>query len=101
MASAPQASAGRPATPSPASAVPAPRELVRHQMVDFNQMKTFSEDPLILVEGTGIRVFDDAGKSYIDGLSGVFAVSLGHSATTVMDAVADQVRRLAFASPIM
>ena len=70
-------------------------------MVDFNQMKTFSEDPLILVEGAGIRVFDDAGKSYIDGLSGVFAVSLGHSATTVMDAVADQVRRLAFASPIM
>lgn len=76
-------------------------ELVSHVMVDFNQMKTFAKDPLILVEGNGIRVTDNHGKSYIDGISGVFAVSLGHSARTVTDAMTAQLNRLAFASPIM
>lgn len=75
--------------------------LVTHTMVDFNQMKTFSKDPLILTQGEGIHVTDINGKSYIDGLAGVFSVSLGHSATPVIDAMSAQLRRLAFASPIM
>ncbi len=76
-------------------------QMVRHVMVDFNQMKTFAKDPLILVEGNGIRVIDNHGHSYIDGISGVFAVSLGHSAKAVTEAMAAQLNRLAFASPIM
>jgi adenosylmethionine-8-amino-7-oxononanoate aminotransferase len=76
-------------------------DLVSHIMVDFNQMKTFAKDPLVLTEASGIRVTDTSGRSYIDGLSGVFAVSLGHSATPVIDAMANQLRRLPFASPIM
>ncbi|MFT4037451.1 MAG: hypothetical protein QM692_04670, partial [Thermomicrobiales bacterium] len=47
-------------------------------MVDFVQMKGFAEDPLILESGRGIRVTDVFGKTYIDGLSGVFTVNLGH-----------------------
>jgi adenosylmethionine-8-amino-7-oxononanoate aminotransferase len=77
------------------------RELTRHVMVDFNQMKAFSSDPLILVEGDGIRVLDVEGNSYIDGLSGVFSVSLGHSNAEVIEAITAQLGRLAFASPIM
>ena len=77
------------------------QDLVSHTMVDFNQMKTFVKDPLVLTEGHGIRVTDSSGKSYIDGLAGVFAVSLGHSATPVIDAIIAQVQRLAFSSPIM
>jgi beta-alanine--pyruvate transaminase len=77
------------------------QDLVSHTMVDFNQMKTFAKDPLVLTEASGIRVTDIAGRSYIDGLSGVFAVSLGHSATPVIEAMTDQLRRLPFASPIM
>ena len=77
------------------------RELTRHIMVDFNQMKSFSANPLILVEGDGTRVTDDEGKTYLDGLAGVFSVSLGHRNRVVIDAVAKQLGRLAFASPIM
>jgi adenosylmethionine-8-amino-7-oxononanoate aminotransferase len=77
------------------------RDLVSHMMVDFNQMKTFAENPLVLTEGSGVRVTDVNGRSYIDGLSGVFAVSLGHSATPVIDAMTSQLRRLTFSSPIM
>jgi len=75
--------------------------LVEHQLVDFNQMKTFAKDPLILREGSGIRVTDSRGKVYIDGISGVFALSLGHSAAPVIEAISAQLKRLVFASPIM
>jgi adenosylmethionine-8-amino-7-oxononanoate aminotransferase len=76
-------------------------ELTRHVMVDFNQMKTFSSDPLIMVEGDGITLTDNRGRRYIDGLSGVFAVSLGHGNDEIIDAIAAQHRRLSFSSPIM
>src|SRR4051812_10918020 len=74
---------------------------VRHVMVDFNQMQTFAAAPLIMVEGKGITLTDHEGRRYIDGLSGVFAVSLGHGNEEIIDAVATQHRRLSFSSPIM
>lgn len=77
------------------------RELSRHVMVDFNQMKTFAADPLIMVEASGISLTDHEGKQYIDGLSGVFAVSLGHGNDAIIDAIVAQHRRLSFSSPIM
>ena len=77
------------------------REATRHVMVDFNQMQTFSANPLIMVAGEGLRLTDHEGQSYIDGLSGVFAVSLGHGNEEIVDAIAAQHRRLSFSSPIM
>src|SRR3954451_22822473 len=74
---------------------------VRHVMVDFNQMQTFAAAPLIMVEGKGITLTDHEGRRYIDGLSGVFAVSLGHGNDEIVDAIAAQHRRLSFSSPIM
>jgi adenosylmethionine-8-amino-7-oxononanoate aminotransferase len=74
---------------------------VRHVMVDFNQMQTFAANPLIMVEGDGITLTDHEGRRYIDGLSGVFAVSLGHGNDEIIDAIASQHRRLSFSSPIM
>lgn len=75
--------------------------LTRHVMVDFNQMKTFSEAPLIMVEGKGITLTDHEGRQYIDGLSGVFAVSLGHGNEAIIEAITEQHRRVSFSSPIM
>jgi adenosylmethionine-8-amino-7-oxononanoate aminotransferase len=77
------------------------RSLTRRVMVDFNQMKTFTRDPLIVVDGKGVRLTDVDGKSYIDGLSGVFTVSLGHGNEAIIDAVMEQHRRVSFSSPIM
>lgn len=77
------------------------RAAARHVMVDFNQMKTFTADPLIMVEGDGITLTDHEGRRYIDGLSGVFAVSLGHGNEEIIEAIAAQHRRLSFSSPIM
>jgi beta-alanine--pyruvate transaminase len=76
-------------------------DVARHLMVDFTQMKTFAEDPLVLEHGEGIRVTDDRGRTYIDGLSGVFTSNLGHGNPEIADALATQARRLAFGTPTM
>jgi adenosylmethionine-8-amino-7-oxononanoate aminotransferase len=70
-------------------------------MIDFTQMKSFSEDPLILAEGNGIRVRDVEGRWYIDGLSGTFCLSLGHGNARVVEAATTQLSRLALAAPTM
>ena len=77
------------------------QEDVARVMVDFTQMKAFSEDPLILSEGDGIRVRDVDGRSYIDGLSGTFCLSLGHGNARVVEAASAQLSRLALAAPTM
>jgi len=77
------------------------RAATRHVMVDFNQMKAFSADPLVMVEGKGITLTDTEGRRYIDGLSGVFAVSVGHGNEEVIAAITAQYRKLAFSSPIL
>jgi adenosylmethionine-8-amino-7-oxononanoate aminotransferase len=74
---------------------------VRHTMVDFMQMKSFTEDPLVLTDGAGIRVIDVEGRRYIDGLSGTFCASLGHGNQELAEAGAAQLRRLAMAAPTM
>jgi len=73
----------------------------RHVMVDFNQMQNFTANPLIMVEGDGITLTDHEGRRYIDGISGVFAVSLGHGNDEIVEAIVAQHRRLSFSSPIM
>lgn len=56
-----------------------------------------SGGPLLLVRGEGSRVWDDHGHAYLDARSGSWAVLVGYGRSEVADAVADQLRRLAFA----
>jgi adenosylmethionine-8-amino-7-oxononanoate aminotransferase len=70
-------------------------------MVDFVQMKSFGQDPLILERGEGIRVTDVFGKTYIDGLSGVFTVNLGHGLRELVDVAAAQGHLISFTAPTM
>jgi adenosylmethionine-8-amino-7-oxononanoate aminotransferase len=69
-------------------------------MVDFVQMKAFGEDPLILTAGQGIRVQDDHGRWYVDGISGVFVNALGHGNQRVIQAATQQLNTLAFHAPL-
>ena len=73
---------------------------LRHVMIDFNQMKAFIEDPVILVEGDGVRVRDHTGRWYIDGLAGVATIQLGHANQAVIEAMKSQLDRIALALPL-
>ncbi|MEM1198881.1 MAG: aminotransferase [Pseudomonadota bacterium] len=54
------------------------------------------EGPFILEEGKGIYVYDDKGKPYIEGLSGLWCTSLGYGNEELVETAANQMRRLSY-----
>ncbi len=50
----------------------------------------------VIVKGEGAYIWDDGGKRYLDGLSGLFVVQAGHGRAELADAAAAQARELAF-----
>jgi acetylornithine/N-succinyldiaminopimelate aminotransferase len=65
-------------------------------MTDWQQLEnrylfsTFKRQPVTLVRGQGVRVWDDQGREYLDFVAGIAAVSLGHCHPTVVSALAEQ-----------
>lgn len=53
-------------------------------------MKTYTRMPVCLVKGSGMRVWDDAGREYIDFFPGWGAGNLGHCHPQVVAAVQEQ-----------
>ncbi|WP_188490745.1 aspartate aminotransferase family protein [Williamsia phyllosphaerae] len=52
--------------------------------------------PPVITRGEGVRIFDDRGRSYIDGLSGLFVVQVGHGREELARAAANQAQTLGF-----
>lgn len=71
----------------------------RKLFVDLQPMGPFQDEPFVIERGEGIRLYDDTGRSFIDGLSGAFVVSLGHGNQRMVQAAADQAAKVAFAQP--
>lgn len=61
-------------------------------------MQTYGRLPVAFVRGSGTRLFDSEGRSYLDFLSGLAVVALGHAHPEVAEAVADQARTLVHVS---
>ena len=57
-----------------------------------------SEDAVIYTHGRGVMVHDIHGHEYIDGLSGLWNVNVGHGRAELADAAAGQMRELAYCS---
>lgn len=56
-------------------------------------------DPLILIEGKGMRVWDAKGREYLDAVSGgIWTVNVGYGRESIADAVRDQLARFNFFS---
>jgi predicted acetylornithine/succinylornithine family transaminase len=61
-------------------------------------MRTYAEPSVTFVRGEGTVLFDVAGKAYLDFITGLAVVSLGHAHPDVADAVANQARTLSHVS---
>jgi predicted acetylornithine/succinylornithine family transaminase len=61
-------------------------------------MRTYAEPPVTFVRGEGTLLFDAAGKEYLDFITGLAVVSLGHAHPVVAEAVANQARTLSHVS---
>jgi putrescine aminotransferase len=57
-----------------------------------------NEEPLVIVKATGELLIDADGKQYIDGLSCLWNVNIGHGRKELADAAAAQMTVLDFAS---
>ncbi|HKY68612.1 MAG TPA: aminotransferase class III-fold pyridoxal phosphate-dependent enzyme, partial [Acidimicrobiales bacterium] len=57
-------------------------------------MATYPPAPVTFVRGEGPYLWDDAGRRYLDLLSGLAVTSLGHAHPAVADALATQARTL-------
>lgn len=61
-------------------------------------MGTYARKPVELVRGRGMRVEDAEGRTYLDFVSGVGAVSLGHCHPALVSAIEEQVSTLVHVS---
>jgi predicted acetylornithine/succinylornithine family transaminase len=57
-------------------------------------LQTYRRQPVTLVRGEGVRLFDADGREYLDLLSGIGVASLGHAHAGLAAAIADQAQTL-------
>ena len=50
--------------------------------------------PPIITRGEGVTIYDDRGKSYLDALSGLFTVQVGHGRAELAEAAARQAEHI-------
>ncbi len=56
-----------------------------------------NSDPMVIVEGKGMRVWDHNGKEYLDAVSGgVWTVNVGYGRESIADAVRDQIAKMCY-----
>jgi adenosylmethionine-8-amino-7-oxononanoate aminotransferase len=69
----------------------------RNLWLHFTRMSAYEQaDVPVIVRGAGAYVFDQHGKRYLDGLSGLFVTQVGHGRQEIADAGARQAAELAY-----
>ena len=69
----------------------------RHLWLHFSRMGAYAhEDVPIIASGEGCYVYDVEGRRYLDGLSALFCVNVGHGRPELAEAAAAQMRELDF-----
>ena len=73
--------------------VEADRAHIWHHLSSHKKYET--QDPLVIVEGKGIHVWDARGRKFLDAVSGgVWTVNVGYGRESIADAVRDQLVKL-------
>ena len=68
-----------------------------HLWLHFTRMSAYNDRPVPIIErGEGAYIWDIHGKRYLDALSGLFVVQVGHGREELADVAAAQARKLAF-----
>ena len=74
----------------------AARDVNYHLHAYTNAKKHEAEGSLVLTTGKGIYVYDENGKAYLEGLSGLWCLSLGYGEERLIEAANRQMRRLPY-----
>ena len=65
-----------------------------------DQMAEWSQQPLVMARADGVYYWDVHGKRYLDAISGIYVVSVGHNNRRVIEAIRQQLDLLAFSPPM-
>jgi len=57
-------------------------------------ISAYARQPIALVRGDGVRLWDEDGREYLDGLGGIAVCALGHAHPAVTAAICDQAETL-------
>jgi adenosylmethionine-8-amino-7-oxononanoate aminotransferase len=69
----------------------------RHLWMHFTRMSAYEDHEIpIIVRGEGCYVYDEHGNRFLDGLSALFCVNIGHGRHDVVQAGVEQARELGF-----
>ncbi len=69
----------------------------RHLWMHFTRLSAYADHEIpIIVRGEGCYVYDEHGNRYLDGLSSLFCVNIGHGRADIAQAGADQAAELGF-----
>jgi len=58
--------------------------------------RKLTHDYPLIVRGEGCVLYDDQGRSYLDGCGGAYVATLGHGVTEIADAIGAQARAIAY-----
>ncbi len=61
-------------------------------------LQTYKRQPVVFVRGDGSRLFDERGRAYLDFISGIGVVVLGHAHPGLAAVIADQAKTLVHTS---
>ena len=85
------------APPPPFGANSAAARDIASVLHPYTDLKTHQEvGPVVISRGKGVRVWDDAGKDYIESVAGLWCASLGFDNERLVQAAVTQMRKLPF-----
>jgi len=74
----------------------------RYLIHPYQVFDTYLVDPVLPISrGQGAQLIDTEGKVYIDAVGGMWCTNIGLGREEMAEAVADQIRRLAYANPFV
>jgi adenosylmethionine-8-amino-7-oxononanoate aminotransferase len=70
----------------------------RNLWMHFTRLGSYDDHHAVpvIVRGEGCYVYDEHGKRYLDGLSALYCVNVGHGRSELADAASEQIRELGF-----
>jgi len=89
-----------PTTPDLITDAQASEERFLRQIFVRDQMAEWSKNPLLMAKADGVFYWDTNGKRYLDALSGIYTVSVGHNNRRVIEAMKKQLDTLHFSPPM-
>jgi len=72
------------------------RDLAFHLHPSTNLRQVQTDGPLVITRGEGVYVYDDEGRRYLEGMSGLWCASLGFSERRLAEAAYRQMLELPF-----